>query len=378
MATDRSLATLLRALQTPSNEKVASRLLALQSSAHILIYANNSTNRLLGSATTLLTLLSNPLNVALLTSQILTAPAVWQSNDGLQASFRVLGVFNAASLRKMQHDDVPQHPGSLPLKEGLHVDEWVKAVVQGADDRSPRWKHMLVIGGLLIGFESHNRHGLPSALRRSLGGAMVRAANLALHNVEGLHDQNATVICMVLAYVFEILGDSENKQIDHDRLLPLLIESALFSRNGLYWGYFLGTIDVDIVQDASNRFNWSPQSSTYVQVQQMASRPMVASLGGVSRLISLCVANVKDVDLLVKMSDDITSFARSLCVQWQQNKLSEVDPTEESQFLTGLSLRTSLPLLWQILKSSLFAVVFMQSSLLGRVIGDGQMPVIQG
>lgn len=318
------------------------------------------------------------MNVALLTSQILTAPAVWQSTDRLQASFRILGVFNAASLRKLQHDDSVQHSGPFPVRGGLKVEEWVKAVVQGADDRSSRWKHMLVLGGLLIGFESHNRHGLPSSLRGNLGGAIVKAANLALGDVEGLDDESASVICMVLGYIFEILEDSEKNQIDQERLLPFLIETTLFSRNGLHWGYFLGTIDVDIVQDASNKFNWSPQSSTYMQINQMASRSLIASLGNLSRLISWCVANVKDVDTLIKMSGNITSFTRSLCIQWQQNKLSEVDATEESQFLTEASLKKSLPLLWQILKSTLFAVIVMQSSLLGRVIGDGRMPVIEG
>jgi len=338
----------------------------------------NPTIRLLSSATTLLTLLSNPLNVALLTSQILTAPAVWQSTDGLQASFHILGIFNTASLRKLQQDEVVQYPEPLPAREGMKVDEWVKAVVQGADDRSPRWKHLLILGGLLVGFESHNRHGLSSALRRSLGGAIVRAANLALRDMEGLNDENKSVMCMVLSYVFEILDDSENNQIDQDRLLPLLVESTLFSRNGLHRGYFLGTIDIDIIQDVGNRFNWSPQSSTYLQIKQIASRPLIISLGRLSRLISFCVANAKDVGLLIRMSDNISSFTRCLCIQWQQNKLSEVDATEESQLLTESSLKNSLPLLWQILRSTLFAVVVMQTSLLGRVIRDGRMPVIQG
>ena len=342
------------------------------------IYADHPTPRLLSSATALLTLLSNPLNVALLTSQILTAPAVWQSTDVLQTSVRILGVFHAASLRKVQQDDDPQHPGPLSAREGLNVDDWVKAVVQGADDRAPRWKHMLVLGGLLLGFESDNRHNLPSVLRRSLGGAVVRAANLALQEIKGLNDEGASVVCMVLGYVFEILDGSENNQIDQDRLLPPLIECTLFSRNGLHWGYFLGTIDGDIVQDANNRFSWSTQSSTYLQIKQMASRPLVASLGSLSRLISLCVANTKDIGLLTMMGGNILSFTRSLCVQWQQNKLSEVDSTEETQFLNEQSLTNSLPLLWRILKSSLFAVVVMQSALLGRVIGDGRMPAIQG
>jgi hypothetical protein len=35
----------------------------------------------------------------------------------------------------------------------LRYEAWVKAVAEGADDKSPRWRHTLLLGGILMGFE---------------------------------------------------------------------------------------------------------------------------------------------------------------------------------------------------------------------------------
>ena len=74
------------------------------------------------------------------------------------------------------------------------------------------------------------------------------------------------------------------------------------------------------------------------------------------------------------MITDLSAFTRSLCVQWRQNKLSEIDITEESMFLSEESLRTTIPLLWRVLNSSMYAIVIVLRSLLGRVLGDNRIP----
>ncbi|MCJ1398304.1 hypothetical protein MMC11_001501 [Xylographa trunciseda] len=351
MTTDRSLATLLRALQSPSSEQDAARLL--------------------GSATALLTLLSNPLNITLLTSQLLTAPAIWYGTDGVSAESRILAVFSAASSEKIHQEKTPQFPGAIQAREELGKEPWLKAVVRGADEKSPRWKHMLVIGGLLLGFESHDGNGLPVTLRRTLENAMIKATNLALQEVKNVGDPSCASISIALGYVFDILNASAKNQIQHDLLLPLLVATMLFSKIGLQWGYFLGIMDVDVLQDADSKFGWSPNCSSYSQMQHLASGPVLAGFGGLSRLSAFCISNAKDENLIYKTSKDLAAFTRSLCIQWQQNKLSEVDVTEEQVYLNEDSMRKSLPLLWEILKSTLFAVVIMETSLLGRVIGDG-------
>ena len=263
--------------------------------------------------------------------------------------------------------------GPYPVREDLAKEEWVKAVVKGADDRSPRWKHMLVLGGLLLGFEGQDRHGLPPSLRRTVEGAIVKAGNLALEAAEEDGQLSTTTIAVVLSNVFDILDSHERSDINHERLLPLLIRTMFFTKGGLDWGYFLATLDADIIQTTDNKFNWSPKSSTYFQLQRMASGPLVGGLGALSRLTAFSVENVKTVDLLLAMTGNLFAFARSIGVQWRQNKLSEIDITEEGTFLHEETLSITLSPLWKVLKSTLFSVIVIQRSLLGRVLGDGQL-----
>ncbi|MCJ1354459.1 MAG: hypothetical protein MMC33_004448 [Icmadophila ericetorum] len=360
MATDKSLATLLRALHTPSDNQDASRQVLL-----------------LGSAATLLTLLSNPLNITLLASQLLSAPAVWHGPEDLQTCVRVLSVFNSASVYILDREKKSNHSLLYAVKEGLDKEEWVKAVVKGADDRSPRWKHILLLGGILLGFESHDRHGLLPPTRLALEQAIVKAGNLALQD-EHQDSLGATTIVLILSYVFDLLNKVERSLISHKLLLPLIVQSVFFTKGGLNWGYFLGTMDADIVQVTGNKFNWSLRSPTFIQAQKLASNPLVATLGPLSRLAAFCIENVNDVGLESRVTWDLLAFSRSLTVQWRQNKLSEIDITEEPTFLHDEALKQTLPLLWQILKSTMFGIIVMQRSLSGRLLENPLTPIEEG
>jgi hypothetical protein len=333
--------------------------------------------RLLGSSATLLTLLSNPRNVLLLTRQILSAPAVWQRPEGLQTPFRVLGAFNSASIHVLNRD-IQQTKADYQFgPEPFTKDEWVKTVVQAADDRSPRWKHLLVLGGLLVGFAGQDRGGLSPDLRRLLEGAVVTAANLALEDALEQHELALHTVCLVLGHTFNLLSDFEKSRIDHNRLLPVITNAVYFSRDGLQWGYFLGTMDADVVQENS-KFSWSAKSTTYYQVQRVSSAPLVAVLGSLSRLTAFCAESVTDVDLFFKLVEDISTFTRSLCVSWRQNKLSELDVSEEELYLHEQTIKNTLPLLWQLLKNTLFSIIIAESALTGRMIGDARIPRDQG
>ncbi len=330
--------------------------------------------RLLGSATTLLTLLSNPLNVTLLTSQLLSAPSIWQQPDGLRTTIRILSVFNSAAIYLVKQEDIPVSSTSLATRGGLGKEEWAIAVVKGADDRSPRWRHLCVLAGLLIGFEGRGQQIISNSLRKTLESATVKAVNLALQEGEASTEFAANSIAMMVSHVFDLLSGGEKMTLSHDLLLPISYHTPFFAKEGLHSGYFLSTIDADVVQSAGNKFDWSPKSSTYVQCQRMATGPLTSSLGSLSRLIAFSVEQVENVELLFTMVKDLLAFTRTLCVQWQQNKLSEIDVTEEATFLSDETLRTTLPLLWRVLKSSMFAIVIILRSLLGRVLGDASMP----
>ena len=335
-------------------------------------------SRLLGAATNLLTLLSSPFNITLLTSQLLSAPAIWRHPEGLRTTIRILSIFSSAGLHVLQREGSPFPGESLLNTTRLTKEDWVVAVIKGADDRSPRWRHLLALGGLLLGLEGQDRQGLSTSLRKTLENAIVTAVDLASQEAKVGNELAASSVAIVLSHVFDLLSHGNRAEIDYDLLLPTLVQSPYFSKEGLHWGYFLSTIDADVVQASGSKFDWSTESGTYVQLKLVASGPLIASLGSLSRLTAFSVERVQSWDLLAAMVDDLSAFARSLCIQWRQNKLSEIDLTEEATFLGDETLKTSLPLLWRVLKSSMFAIVVVLRSLMGRVIGDVKMPLDRG
>ena len=229
---------------------------------------------------------------------------------------------------------------------------------------------MLLIGGALLGFEGQKREGLPAHLRTKLESALVRATNLALKETAPQDLVGLYSVVLVLNHTFELLSDGERAQLDYDSLLPILLDATFFSAEGLESGYYLGIIDRDVVQIPGKKFSWSPKSSTFLRTRHISSKPLIASLGPLSRLIAHSVENVRDAGLVSAVMDRLSEFARTMTIQWRQNKLSEIDPSEESIFLDEESLKTSLPALWQLLRVSMFAVVIVLRAALGRLLGD--------
>ena len=276
-------------------------------------------------------------------------------------------------------DRLASHP-SFVLPEGLKTEDWIRATVKGADDRSEKWKHILVLAGLLNGAKAVPNHGLREKLKQSLGHATVAVGNLVLRDTtmnkaEGMVDY---VMALALGNCFDLLTESERWQIDVGKLLPVLIQAMYFSTEGLWHGYFLGILDPDIVQVGKNSFNWSSKSATFFQTQLISSSPIVSSFGPLSRLAAFCLDITPDFSLLLKTTEALAAFSRSLCVQWRQSKLSEVDVAEESTFLAREALTITLPVLWQLLKAAMFSVVIMQSSLLGRILAGNGIPIVHG
>ncbi|KAL9080653.1 MAG: hypothetical protein Q9157_000629 [Trypethelium eluteriae] len=355
---DSLLGTLLRSLRTHADQQ--------------------DTPRLLGTAASLLTGLSNPLNVTLLTSQLLLSPAIWERPDGLQTCLRMLSLFHSAALGKIQQQEEwrgaqigSEHTSQLAQANGLQCEEWIKAVIGGADEKSDRWQHLLVIGGMLIGLESRESVGLTRSLKLTLESALVKAANLALEHEAHECGLGSTCVALVLNHTFPILSDSERIRLNYDRLLPLLVEAILFSPEGLESGYFLGTVDLDIIQVQKQKFNWSSESDSFRRVQRISSRPLMSSMGPLSRLIAHAVENVKHIQLIQEVLENLVVFSKTLLSQWRQNKLSEVDVAEESLFLTDETFKTTLPVLWQLLRSALFGMVVVLRGILSRVLSDG-------
>jgi hypothetical protein len=226
---------------------------------------------------------------------------------------------------------------------------------------------MLLIGGLLLGMDKQDGS---SHVRTRLESALVTATNLALHEVVVQQPVQGYCVVFVLNYTFELLADHQRAQVDYDTLLPLLVNSAFFSVEGLEHGYWLGLIDSDVIETATNRLKWPTNSRTFGQVQQIQSRPMVSSLGPLARLIAHSMETVDDATLVAATVDRVAEFARTLTLSWRQNKASGIDFQAEAEHFDPETMNTTLPVLWQILRVSLFATVIVLRAALGRLLYD--------
>ncbi|KAF2423093.1 hypothetical protein EJ08DRAFT_596398 [Tothia fuscella] len=357
MPTDRLLSTLLRSLQTHTEQQ--------------------DTPRLLSTAAHLLTTLHNPLNITLLTAQILTAPAIWEKPDGLRTCLRVMGVFHSAAhaIIKREEDiangNIKSYTTFPPQAEdGVPREPWLRAVIKGADERSARWKHVMVLGGLLIGFGPVEDEMLSRSMRSTLEHALVQATNLALGEVVHGDELGTHCIALTLNHTFPLLSDYERAQMDYNLILPVLIGSAFFSSEGLQSAYFIGAIDLDIVEFPNKQPNWPAVSPSYQQIERILSRPLITSLGPLSRLIAHAIENVTDSWLVQTMIEDLTSFTKSLVTQWRQSRLAMVDGPLESQAFAEEMLKTTNAGLWKLLKTTLFALVIIMRGAVGRILND--------
>lgn len=93
-------------------------------------------------------------------------------------------------------------------------------------------------------------------------------------------------------------------------------------------------------------------------------------MGPLSRLTCNCLEVVQDPALVYFSVQKLAIFSRALATLWRQNKLSEIDVSEESNFLHTEALQTTIPVLWKILKTAMFACINILRMVMTRAIRD--------
>jgi hypothetical protein len=96
-----------------------------------------------------------------------------------------MGVYHSAVLKFIERERTSRTSEPLPrsftpIESHLSVEEWVHAIIKGANEHSHPSHHLLVLGGLLIGFGSQDEDFISSNLGTTLQKAFVTAANLAI------------------------------------------------------------------------------------------------------------------------------------------------------------------------------------------------------
>jgi hypothetical protein len=67
----------------------------------------------------------------------------------------------------------------------------------------------------------------------------------------------------------------------------------------------------------------------------MMNRPLVSSMGPLSRLIAHSVENARNPWVIQTMMDDLASFSRALTTQWRQIKFSDIEPKYATAMATA-------------------------------------------
>ncbi|KAK2608792.1 hypothetical protein QQS21_002649 [Conoideocrella luteorostrata] len=330
------------------------------------------TDQIIGSTVHLLTQLSNPLNLGVLTSQLLTAPAIWHRQDGPRTALRIISVYNTAAVR-VRDNEVEAAKRRGPVDGGgLRCEEWTRAVVKGADDRSRRWQHLLVLTGVLMGMEGNDRHTLPRPLRNTLEQAVVMAANLALEgNIEDGPAAAASIVT-ALNFGFPLLSEHHRARISCNALLPIAVW-AITGEEGFCDAQFLRSVDRDTTLQPGHVFAWPAQSSSCNLLREMDKQPFMANMGPLSKLTAFAVQHATDTAVVLQAQDALLVFTARVLDAWQKNRFSEIDPSFEGSHLSPETAQTTWPLLWQVFRKLMFGTTAVLQAIVARSLLDPHM-----
>ncbi|PHH87724.1 hypothetical protein CDD83_8498 [Cordyceps sp. RAO-2017] len=334
------------------------------------------TDRILGTTVHLLVRLSNPLNLGVLTSQLLTAPAIWHDYRGPRTAMSVIRVFHSAASRVRENDEARGKHMNPEQVGGLRRDDWVRAVVKGADDRSQRWQHLLVLAGVLLGVNGDDgRPELTWGLRNALEQAVVTAANLALEHAAQDGLPASTSIVTALNVVLPLLSDAHRSRVNCSRLLPIAVW-AMTGEEGFCDGQFLTAVANDTSENASHLLHWPASSLSFRMLRDMEKQILMANMGPLAKLTAFAVQNAEDSAAALQAQDALLAFTGRVLSAWRKAALSAVDPDLEGTRLSHETLQKPWPLLWQVLKKLVFASVAVLQAIVSRSLLDAHMLAI--
>ncbi|KAK6865097.1 peroxin 8 [Apiospora arundinis] len=299
--------------------------------------------------------------------------------DGLRTCLRILSVYNTAALHVQRHEEENAKLtwGQQPVGSGVRCDVWARAVAKGADDRSERWKHLLVLTGTLMGMESEDRRALSRGLRSTLEQAVVTAANLALEDIArrrmahtAVAELGSNAVMLSLAFVFPVLSDHHKQMLNCDLVLPAAVR-AMTGPEGFQNGDFLRSISAGNVAGHETFYRASP--SSFAQVQQLEARPLHQNMGPLSRLAAFAVQHAADSRAVLDSLGVLLVFTAGLLERWRQCPFSSVDISAEAAVLPPEMLQGPWIVLWRVLKKIMYTVVATIQPIIGRCLLDSRL-----
>ncbi|KIH90595.1 peroxisomal membrane protein [Sporothrix brasiliensis 5110] len=373
-------------------------------------------DRIFASTTSLLTTLTNPLNVTLLTSHFLTAPAIWgplagpaataSSESAAQTCFRVVSVFNTAGLHVRRHEleEAAAHraglAGSAAYRRGVKEDrrpgseDWARAVAQGADGKSPRWRHLLVLVGVLLGLgggdktspqkQAQTQETLSRSRRAALEQGVVAAANLALaehhHPEDPEHAVSRYAVVMGLNYALSLLSEHARANLQTDALLPAIAD-VLAGPFGFDGGRIVEAVArdplVSLQPPPNSGLHWPEASGSFQHLRRRETQQalsIVASAGPLATMAAFAVERAASPQAVLVVLDALLALADSAGARWTAARILHrpaLAPAEgAAALLSAETAQTTWPLLWQHLKKILYTAAVVLQAIVGRSLLD--------
>jgi hypothetical protein len=175
------------------------------------------------------------------------------------------------------------------------------------------------------------------------------------------------VLSLVLSHAIQGLSYRARSELNYDALLPAVINSIFFSQEGFQSGYFLPAIDHDIVE-MHGKLAWPSKSNSFLELQQRSARPLFVSMSPLAKLAGSAIHEAHDVRAVHALLDSIQSFSHTMASQWKTNRLSNIPMSDEEKLVDEESLKATVPVVWQILKTVLFTTTLILKELTSRVI----------
>lgn len=159
---------------------------------------------------------------------MLIAPAIWKRPDGLGTCLQVLRTIYSASLVVARGEQGGHQSKLQHAPRSVDFEDWVLAVTRCTDAKAPRWRHLLVLGGLLLTWTGENQLLEHTRTRQNVAEALVEMTNLVLDESRHENDSLSQLsVALVANYSFELLSEAQRRRINYDvRLLCTLITSG--------------------------------------------------------------------------------------------------------------------------------------------------------
>ncbi|EPS38297.1 hypothetical protein H072_8007 [Dactylellina haptotyla CBS 200.50] len=314
---------------------------------------NTNIRTIVNNSAVTLSRLTNPLNVSLLTTQVLAAPVLWNGPDLLPACQAVFDIFRLSTQERARESS-----------RAISLTDWIEAVINGADSRVPRWKHALASGGILAAFEANDAR-LPFTTRSNLEAHLLEVVNFHFEFLTSGIETHSCVLA--ISNTYRVLTEDSKYLINYPALTGAILPAMFLSSEGYQTGDFLRQIDRGI--PLPGKSSKLPAVAPF-SLKEFLARPFIMNMGGLAKLAAISMDSSADAETINGVLSVLATYSRSLVSIWLETQLSTLP---DNSVISYDPVQTNTAQLWHVLKASLFSAVVVLESVVRALLHSHQM-----